>query len=79
MRDIRDVINSMLAQVPDEPEYEHLISSLEKILQSVPYSPPENRQLWWEELTYLVNDTMPPPESIKGWQLNFVNIFQNKA
>ena len=79
MRNINVVIDKMLAQVPDTPAYAYLISDLERVASSASYSSPENMRMWWEELSNVVHDHMPKPTELRGWQVTFVDIFQDKA
>lgn len=47
MRNLADVIDSLLEHIPDTEK--DLIYDLNSVRSSVAYSPPENMMLWWGE------------------------------
>ena len=66
MRNIGHVVQQMMDVIPpDEP----LAIDLEDLAESVRYAAPEMVQLWWRELTFLINEHLPPSlEECNDWQ-----------
>ena len=77
MRNIGDVIDKMLWVIPKSEL--NLRAGLEGIIDSVRYSPPENVQMWWQELTILINDNLPPSlEKCNNWQRHVALILMDR-
>lgn len=79
MRNIVEVVNKMLMHIPETEINQYLISDLERIASSAIYAAPESQRFWWEELSNVVNTSMPTPDKLNIWQKHMIDIFQDKA
>ena len=77
MRNIGEVIDRMLAEIPASEET--FIYDLNNVMGSVRYSAPEMIGMWWEELTIVANDHLPHPNDCAPWQTKVGMILMDKA
>lgn len=75
MRDILDVIDKMIKQVPDDND--SLKSKLDKIRVRASYHAPEDRLRDWNCLSFELNNMLPyPPET--EWQKKIFRIMKGR-
>jgi hypothetical protein len=68
MRNIGEVIDKIIALIP--PEETDFIHDLDGVMDSIRYSPPENIGMWWNELSRVIGDYLPPSlGECNDWQM----------
>jgi hypothetical protein len=74
MRDIKQVINDVIAEIPETDAA--LISDLKKLLRSCSYSAPEMAGHRWTQGSLILGHHIPEP--VEDWQKRAVDIWTDK-
>lgn len=77
MRYLPDVIKEMLSEIPSDKE--SLIASLEDIMDSASYAPPEGAGLWWRQGAAVLMEELGAEPPMSGWQGKVVDIWMGRA
>lgn len=76
MRNLIDVINAMIAVVP-QAETEFLVP-LDDFRSNVEFAAPERMFFWWAKIAGFLEETFPAPADLKAWQRDVVAIWTAK-
>lgn len=81
MRDICEVINSLLKVVPEEQtEFRSELSELlVNINERIPRAAPEMFGEWWRQANVIINMNLPQQGKFLDWQKKVVSIWTKKA
>lgn len=77
MRNLGAVMDKLLSVVPETES--GMRADLDSLFESIKYSAPEMVSYHWDRLGAIVNQYMPLPGELSGWQQNFVFIFIGQA
>lgn len=76
MRMVYNVIEQMMAEIPDEGDYIDLKLELEKIRRDTLYKAPEQMPEYFQAVANLLNDYLGEPDT--DWKKKVANIFADK-
>ncbi len=75
MRDIIEVIDKIIAAIPETEEV--LIRSINSVRKSAMYCPPEGMVLMWKKLCWTLSNQMPEPPEL-DWEKKISSIICDK-
>jgi hypothetical protein len=75
VRNLSEVIDAMLAEVPETETA--LVAGLKRIKQSIGYVAPEGMTIWWRNTQSMLVNEVGVPKC--DWQDRVANIFVGKA
>ena len=76
MRHLPNVIEKMLSWIPWENTV--LIASLEDIMDSANYAPPEGMNLWWRQVAHVLCEEFGSQPPTDGWQGKVIDIWMDR-